>query len=34
MKKLLTLGLLALAAFSAEGYKIISKIKEIGRAHV
>ncbi len=27
MKKLLTLGLLALAAFSAEGYKIISKIK-------
>ena len=27
MKKLLTLGLLALAAFSAEGYKIINKVK-------
>ncbi len=27
MKKVLTLGLLALAAFSAEGYKILSKIK-------
>src|ERR1035437_8152720 len=27
MKKLLTLGLLALAAFSAEGYKVLNKIK-------
>ena len=27
MKKLLTLGLLAAAAFSAEGYKILNKIK-------
>jgi DNA-binding beta-propeller fold protein YncE len=27
MKKVLTLGLLALAAFSAEGYKILNKIK-------
>ena len=27
MKKLLTLGLLGLAAFSAEGYKILNKIK-------
>ncbi|MGD0777787.1 MAG: YncE family protein, partial [Candidatus Solibacter sp.] len=27
MKKLLTLALLALAAFSAEGYKVLNKIK-------
>ena len=27
MKKLLTLGLLAFAAFSAEGYKVLNKIK-------